>query len=59
MGPGVAGAEAGAAIGSIFPGPGTLIGAGVGGIAGAIVGGKEGHDAGTAIYNDVTKKDPQ
>ena len=48
-------AVAGAVIGSVFPGPGTIIGAGVGGIVGSIVGGNVGHDAGTAIYSDVTK----
>jgi RHS repeat-associated protein len=55
---GEAGAAGGALVGSIFPGPGTAIGAVVGGVGGAIVGGIEGKKAGTAIYNEVTKKTP-
>jgi len=52
---GEAGAAGGAAVGSIFPGPGTVIGAVVGGVGGSIAGGMAGHAAGAAVYKAATK----
>lgn len=42
----IAGGLAGAGIGSLFPGPGTLIGAGIGALAGGLLGGGAGYMAG-------------
>ena len=48
------GALGGAAIGSIFPGPGTAIGGAIGGVGGAIFGGFFGNWAAKDIYNSAT-----
>ncbi len=49
----MAGAQLGAAVGSIFPGPGTVIGGAVGGVVGGVIGSHVGQAAGTALIDGV------
>jgi hypothetical protein len=49
----------GGAIGSVFPCAGTVIGSGVGGVAGAIGEGVAGPWIGTDLYNAATRPSPQ